>query len=197
MVQTEGAIEINRDTYEQLAFQDHTLDDHPIIRYYDSAIETQRSQIAIEKYKTLPEIKVTAFQGVNSISNFKWYPGVQAGIGIPLSKQSSKVREEAIVQKVEIQKIDQEQQMTLLQAKSQQLKSSIGNYQKSIDEYKKKGLPVSQELMSAAGKALNGGEIDQSQYIQSMDKALRIQLNYLDLLHGYNQTVIQLNHLIN
>jgi cobalt-zinc-cadmium resistance protein CzcA len=43
--------------------------------------------------------------------------------------------------------------------------------------------------------AYENGEIDYFQYIQSLENAAMIELDYLDNLNNYNQTVLELNYL--
>ena len=62
--------------------------------------------------------------------------------------------------------------------------------------YENEGLELSQEITRAASKSYYAGEIDFFKYTQSLETAKMIQLEYLDLINGYNQTIIQLNYLL-
>jgi cobalt-zinc-cadmium resistance protein CzcA len=51
------------------------------------------------------------------------------------------------------------------------------------------------EILKFAGMAYENGEIDYFQYIQSLENAATIEIDYLDNLNEYNQAVMELNYL--
>ncbi|MBK7870066.1 MAG: hypothetical protein IPJ74_04910 [Saprospiraceae bacterium] len=54
-----------------------------------------------------------------------------------------------------------------------------------------------QALRDLANVQLQNGEIDYFRYVQSLEMALRNELDYLDLMHQYNQAVLKLQFLTN
>ncbi|HOT65583.1 MAG TPA: TolC family protein, partial [Dysgonamonadaceae bacterium] len=57
------------------------------------------------------------------------------------------------------------------------------------------GKHISDELIKFAQRSYDVGEIDFFRYIQSIENASDIRLEYLDNLASYNQTAIELNYL--
>ena len=53
-----------------------------------------------------------------------------------------------------------------------------------------------EEILKTASRSFQEGEIDFFQYIQSIETAKDMELEYLSNLNRYNQTIITLNHLI-
>ena len=51
-------------------------------------------------------------------------------------------------------------------------------------------------MISSAEKSYRAGEINLFQYIFALNEAFSLQLEYLEALNGYNQTVIQINRLL-
>ena len=78
-----------------------------------------------------------------------------------------------------------------------QLKTELKKYNDAITYYNESGKILSAELISTSGKAFQNGEVDFMQYILSIDNAKTIEMTYLDNLNQYNQTVLELNYLMN
>ena len=53
----------------------------------------------------------------------------------------------------------------------------------------------SEEIFKTSKVSFENGEINFFQYIQSIENAFKIFLDYLQNLNAYNQTVIKLNYL--
>ena len=68
-------------------------------------------------------------------------------------------------------------------------------YEKELAYYENEGSELSKEIIKTANSSFKNGEIDFYQYILSLENAYEIQLNYLENLNNYNQTVIELNYL--
>ncbi|NND10971.1 MAG: hypothetical protein HKN96_07160, partial [Flavobacteriaceae bacterium] len=82
-----------------------------------------------------------------------------------------------------------------LKRKYQALKSQLFQYEKELDYYENEGRQLSDEILKTANGSFRNGEIDFYQYILSLENAYELQLNYLENLNNYNQTVININYL--
>ena len=82
-----------------------------------------------------------------------------------------------------------------LNARFSELQAQYEKYAKALDYYKEEGGELAEEILKTAELSFRNGEIDFFQYIQSIENANDIQLDRLDNLNRYNQTVIQLNYL--
>ena len=54
---------------------------------------------------------------------------------------------------------------------------------------------VSKEIIKTAEASYKHGEIDFFQYLQSIETAKEIELDYLENLNNYNKTIIAINYL--
>jgi cobalt-zinc-cadmium resistance protein CzcA len=84
-----------------------------------------------------------------------------------------------------------------LTSKRRQLLLELEKFERAIEYYNDTGNALSDALIRSSNRAFSSGEIDFFQYIQTLDRGVQIQINYLQSLHHYNQTVLSLNYLIN
>ncbi len=156
--------------------------------YYDSAKK-------LEQQSLLPDLSVEYFRGTNSTLNTS-INGYQLGVKIPLffSGNTSKIKASKIASKIaEERQIDYKKSY---EAEYNSLLTKIEQYKESISYYETQGLQLASNIIKTTQQSFKHGEIDFFQYIQSIENAKDIELNYLDVLNKYNQTVIAINHLI-
>ena len=65
-----------------------------------------------------------------------------------------------------------------------------------LNNYRENGKEVSEKTLLFAEKALQNGEIDFSKYLQLLEDATRIEIDYLTALFNYNKTVLEINYLL-
>ncbi len=68
----------------RLPHMEMNLDDHPGMRYYESAQKLTKSSLSLERQRLLPDLHIEVFQGTNNGVDAKRYNGVQAGVSVPL-----------------------------------------------------------------------------------------------------------------
>lgn len=71
----------------------------------------------------------------------------------------------------------------------------LAKYEEALKYYEEEGKTLSEEILKTANGSFKNGEIDFFQYIQSLENVYEIELQYLDNLNKYNQTVIAINYL--
>ena len=76
-----------------------------------------------------------------------------------------------------------------------QKKNEVTKYQEAINYYEQHGKKLSEEINKVAQLSYKNGEIDFFQYIQSLENATAIQVDYLDTLLQYNTTQLELYYL--
>ncbi len=64
-----------------------------------------------------------------------------------------------------------------------------------MEYYEIEGTSLSDEIVKTASSSFKNGEIDFFRYIQSIENAFEIKIDYLSNLNQLNQTIIKLNHL--
>lgn len=73
----------------------------------------------------------------------------------------------------------------------------INAQEKLIDYYVEQALQNALTIKDHATKSYNNGDISYIEYIQSVETALTIQMNYLDAVLEYNLTHNNLHYLVN
>ena len=82
-----------------------------------------------------------------------------------------------------------------LWARYQRLLTEVNKYQEMLHYYATDGEALSEELFRYASEALKNGDIDFLQYVQLLQNASTIRMNYLENLNLYNQTVLEINYI--
>jgi len=194
IVQVDTLDIVNQDL-EKLHLQSPTLQDNSSLRYFENAKNYQDAVYKSEKQNLLPDLNFEYFQGSNDQLNANM-KGYQFGIKIPLLffGNSSKIKALKISKDIiTAQKEDYEVQ---LNAEYKSLLTTLHKYNEAVNYYDTQGKRLKDEIIKTANRTFKEGEIDFFQYIQSLETAKDIELSYLDNLNAYNQTVININHLI-
>ncbi|MDR2223712.1 MAG: CusA/CzcA family heavy metal efflux RND transporter [Flavobacteriaceae bacterium] len=119
------------------------------------------------------------------------------GISIPIffGSQSNKVK--AISYSVKQMEMEKEYVQKQLTETVQQQLDVIKAQESVIDYYQENALKNAKIIQDHANKSYNNGDISYIEYIQSMETALTIQMNYLDAVLQYNLSHNTLHYLVN
>jgi cobalt-zinc-cadmium resistance protein CzcA len=172
-------------------------EEHPILNYSLQEIQVAKSNKSLINKNKLPELNLTLFNGFNGFNEFALYPGIEAGISVPLWKKAYNAKTEVAALEIKIKEKQLEQVEYNLNTRRIQLLDELALYKKAIDQYMDTGIELQSNLIQTAIRSLKGGEIDFFQYIQTLENASLIRINYHDQLNKYNQTVIKLQYLLN
>jgi len=168
---------------------------HPVLQFLQQQVIAKELLVKAEKAKGQPSFNL----GVNAQSLDKqtqFYYG-SVGINIPLFKNGVKARTQAAKIETEIAKkeLDKNQQeITTLFLQQNQLQQQ--NLEQ-VKYYEREGLPMAESIINAAQRSYKAGDIGYIEYIQNIKDAIKIKTDYLIALNNYNQTIIQLNYLLN
>ncbi|MBP7643652.1 MAG: CusA/CzcA family heavy metal efflux RND transporter [Saprospiraceae bacterium] len=171
--------------------------DPPQLQAHMLNLALAKTQVQVAAASKLPELSFSAFMGFNKLSNARYYPGVYAGIAVPLygkafdSKQeAARVNQEIMAKEIDIYQMNFEHN-------KQQLLTEMSHYQKAIDLYLSEGIQTKTQLMEGIQKAYKLGEIDVFEYIFTIEAATQLELNYLDNKFQYNLKATDYHYLIN
>ncbi|MFT5217727.1 MAG: cobalt-zinc-cadmium resistance protein CzcA, partial [Glaciecola sp.] len=162
--------------------------------YLESVTNIYESQIKLQKQHWLPDLNLDYFRGSNkglspSLSGF------QLGIAVPLlfSGNISKTK----VAQLELQSWKQQKQNEEQKIEQfiRQKKNELAKYQEAITYYNEFGKKLSDEIIKVANSSYKQGEIDFFQYIQSLENATSIQVEYLDNVLQFNKTQLDSQYL--
>ena len=162
--------------------------------YLESISKMYKSQISLQKQHWLPDLNLEYFQGRNNGLSQSLY-GFQVGIAVPIlfSGNVSKTKVAQLEsQSWEEQKQNQEQKMTQF---IRQQQNEIAKYQESINYYNATGKKLSEEIIKVANSSYKNGEIDFFQYIQSLENAVAIKIEYVEAVLQFNSNQLELHYL--
>ncbi|MHB2154774.1 CusA/CzcA family heavy metal efflux RND transporter [Calditrichota bacterium GD2] len=169
---------------------------NPGLNYYRQMLRAANLDVSLQRQSFLPEINVGVFVGSNNGANAKNYYGFDVGISVPILffEQRSNIQRAKIQRQIIRQ--NYKDYDAKLKAHIQSLMALLHSYKKSVDYYQTTGRELAKELLQNANKAYQNGEIDFLQYIQLVRNSLSIEMDYLNNLNQYNQTVLSLNYLV-
>ena len=79
----------------------------------------------------------------------------------------------------------------------EQQSEQLVTYASLIDYYKNTAMPNANLIIKNATKGYQNGDISYVEYVQSIETASQIQLNYNEAIYNYNQTIITIQYSIN
>ncbi|GHV10014.1 hypothetical protein FACS1894162_2190 [Bacteroidia bacterium] len=160
-----------------------------VLDYYTQQQNVARAQIGVEKNKLLPDI----FGGY-SFNDTK-LPGFQIGVSVPLFFGSNRAKIKAAQIRNQQIGIERQQMAQSLQNAYSVQYNEYLRAKESLAYYETAGIAQADEIMQTAQTAYNLGEIGYMEYIQNLQTAIAIKLQYADALNQFNQAIIALNYL--
>lgn len=194
-VQSKDSLVIYPQPLEKLQLSLSSMEAHPAIDYYQNRTDFYEAKRSLEKQHLLPDISLSYSLGSNSGLSQNLY-AYQIGLKIPLlfSGNVSKIKASKIAADVSQQQA--EDYKIQLNSRKLQLLNEVSKYEEALSYYETEGKSLSEEILKTANIGFKNGEIDFFQYIQSLENAYEIELQYLENLNNYNQAVIALNYII-
>jgi cobalt-zinc-cadmium resistance protein CzcA len=179
-----------------ILLSDSVIDKHPEIALYQQRIANAEAENKWEKSKLLPELSVGyATQTMQDI-NKNMFSAVQVGIGIPIFTKGQRAVVKAGQQKIALAENDYQQQQAVLKSKLQQTILLYKNHVEIVKNYKEVQLPNADLITKIAERQFANGEIDYLQWSVLNNQAVNIQINYIEALRLYNETIVALNYIL-
>ena len=193
LLQTQDTVVVTSNTMELL---NAPADNTAWNLYRDNLENTSalyRSRLNLERNNWLPNINIEYFRGTNVLMNGSMY-GFQVGLSFPVLFGGNIAKNKAAKLDLMQWEAQRNNRETLMNSFIAQKKSALEEKYESIRYYNESGKTLSDEIIKTAEKSFSNGEIDFFQYIQSMENAANIQLDYLDNLLQYNQAYLELHY---
>jgi len=176
------------------------------VLYQQSVIAEQNKKL--ETASTLPDFNVGYFNqsliGVQNINgadvNFdgsKRFQGFNVGISIPITFFSNASKIKSLDYKQQALQKEADNGKLILQT---QLQNAFQQYNQNLSQYnyyKSTALPNAEIIISTAKVGFKSGDIGYIEYLQALQTATDVQLNYLQSINQINQSIININFLIN
>lgn len=162
----------------------------------------------LEKSTLLPDITagyfIQSFTGNQEVNGQTVYydgsprfQGFSVGIALPIFAGSSVSKIKASKTNVEMQQKNADYLKVQLSSQFQQQIQQLNTFQSLIDYYKTTALPNADLISKNAEKAYQNGDISYFEYVQGLETSLGIRTNYITAVNNFNQTVINLQFLVN
>lgn len=199
--------------YATLKMEDIALTDttsmaaHPQIQYNKLQEQTAAAQTNVEKTKLSPDFSVgysnqsiIGYHSEDGISQ-KYYSGsnrfhiANVTVGIPLFNSTTKARIKAGRVHEEVAKMHTKATEQYIKHTLQQLMAAYQKELNNLAYYENAGLQQAELIIKTARLSFENGEISYLEWTALMNNAVNIQLNYMDAVHQYNQTLIELEYL--
>lgn len=194
LVQTEVRIVINSNKVIPLQFSSNDVSKKVYTAYLETVSKNYESQIKLQKQSWLPDLLFDVFRGSNKgISQS--LNGFQVGIAVPILYTATVSKSK--VAQLELQSWEQQKQNENQKMESylNQKKEELAKYQEAINYYNQYGKKLSDEIIKVGSMSYKHGEIDFFQYIQSLENATIIQIDYLDNVLQFNKTQLDIQYL--
>lgn len=179
--------------------------DHPLTAYLQQEIKVNEQMIKVEKAKAGPDFSVGyfnqsiyGFQNTNGTEKFydfgKRFHGVQASVSFPLFNKP-------FTSRIRAAKVDQQiAESNLALARNNlnaQFREAIQQYEKemkNLQYYEGSALPNAELVLTQAQRSFQAGEISYVEYLQAVQTASEIRMNYLQALRDYNIAIVTLEY---
>ncbi len=182
------------------------VSNNPQLSYMNQQVVVANKNRRVEKSGLLPDITIGYFNqsliGFQNLSGQEVYydknkrfQGFQLGVSVPLwfgpqvaKAKAAGFQEEAIRKSAEFFQ-------TTLEGELEQTQQELEKNEASLQYYETSALQNANLILQQAGKAYRGGEIGYIEFLQSVQSAQIIKVNYLMALTQYNQSVIKMDFL--
>ncbi len=196
-LQSDTAFALSEKQFERMMPTPLDTVSHPSLAYYAHSLELSEQMTVLEKQKMLPDLNASVFRGTNNGEGVTTFIGFQVGVAVPLWFGAHKSRIASA--KIGAIVMDAERSNFKIQLLSSYnaMQSDLRQYEEGLTYYESIGEKLSKETLFYANEAYKNGEINFLQYVQLLENARNIEMNYLKSLFQYNYTVLELNYLIN
>lgn len=186
---------IARTDYQQLTSETFEPTEHPMVQYNYSLVEQAQKRAQVNAQQKLPEWNIGLFGGFNSASGKTFYPGVEAGLALSLFQGRYRVLAQADAVQTEAQSLRAEHSREILRLRQDQLVDQRQSIDQRIKIFNQEIIQTSEQLLASATLALNRNEIDYFQYLTILEDTRQARLQFIELIHTYNQTNISIQFL--
>jgi cobalt-zinc-cadmium resistance protein CzcA len=185
------------DTIELLTRGEKDIESYPAIQLLKLENDYAEAVLRIEKNKMLPDISAHVFTGTNTWENSNYYNGFQVGLAVPLFFGDKKARIRSSRISVNAQQLLADYEIASFKNKIDAYRREAQKLQEGIEYYNTTGRSLYNEILHAAVKSLESGEIDLFKFTVSYENAIQIRLSYLDNVLQYNTINLEQMYLSN
>lgn len=193
--------------YPELHFDNlqNAVQNHPSLLLARQQVEIAKATTQTEQAKLLPDLILgytnTSMKGLGADDRLYGashrFHIAQIGVGIPLFATSQKARIKASIINEQINQNNYQIEKAGLDAKIYSVFEQYQRQKNTVRLYEIQYLKNIKIINETAGKQLQSGEINYLDLVMLINQASNIQSSYLNDVHLFNQSAIQLEYLLN
>ncbi|MBX2891695.1 MAG: CusA/CzcA family heavy metal efflux RND transporter [Saprospiraceae bacterium] len=139
---------------------------------------------------------VTAGANIQYLANDLIYPGWAVGLRVPLAQKGLRARADAAAAQADAARAQYEATVLNGQMELAHLLHEIEKYDILLQYWESEGRNLATELRRTAFRRYELGESDFTTFVQSADRAMRLEMEYLDNLNMLNRTLLEIEMLL-
>ncbi len=181
------------------------LKEHPSLKLLSQQQQIAEASIDVEKKKLLPTLSLNYNNGsirgtgADNVIYNGWhrFQSVQVGVGIPIFATAQKAK----INSEKVNKLVAESNYEVgLQSISNAYQTALGEYNKflkTVEYYEKTALSNANLINTTAQQQLINGSINYLEWVTLTNQATSIRNDYVEAIKNLNDSIIQLNSLVN
>ncbi len=195
LVQSKDTLLVEEQIPEKLLIDIPELENLNGVNLFEERAKITQAELGLERHRLLPDLNFNLFTGTNSGISQN-YRGFQVGVQVPIFFWGNSGRIRSAKLQTEIAQSQTQNNKIVVENRYKNLKQTLAQEEKALKYYESEGNHLSDELLKVAHRSFSQGEIDYFQYIQSLENAYQLKVDYLQSLNNYNQTLLQLHYLM-
>ena len=182
---------------------------NPAVQLAESQVAIAQASHRLERTALLPDFtagyfiqSITGNQEVNgetvTYDNSPRFSGFTVGVAIPVFGLSGSIaRSKAAAINVERERKTADYLSAQIKSQFSQISNQLATYQELINYYRDIAEPNARKIIQNSAIAYQNGDISYIEYVQGIETALDIRLNFSEAIFQYNEVIINLQYLTN
>ncbi|WP_165045579.1 TolC family protein [Dysgonomonas sp. ZJ709] len=193
LVQSDEIPLISKDNLELLYLENAGIGRILQTEYMERVSQTYKSQMKLQNHNWLPDINIELFTGTTRGLGY-YQNGFQIGVSIPLFFSGNIAKKKTAKLDLLSWEAERSNKEIKMERFYMQKQAELDQHNEMIRYYNENGKDLSQEILKTAEMGYKNGEIDFFQYIQSLENAISIEVDYLESVLLYNNSYLELHY---
>jgi cobalt-zinc-cadmium resistance protein CzcA len=180
---------------------------NPSVRFHKQQVQVAGAQMEVEKNQLVPDLtlsynnlSIRGYQTKDGINQqlfngsdrFGFY---QLSVGLPLFAKATKARIKARESTKEVAVLEYESASRELQHRLTELNQQYAKHMLRLKYFESSGLEQAKLILKNAMLSFRNGDIGYVEWTVLMSNAVNLQTGYIDAVHAYNNTLIEIEFL--
>lgn len=186
-------LNLKEEKLTRLTLDLNQIENNPGLELQKINTKISEREASLAKNELLPDISLGYSIKTNShiSTNYDIY---EVGLKVPLLFFGNRSKIKAKKQRQIAAQANESQAELDFESQKEQLLNNYKTQKKSLNNFEENQLRVADQIIESSQSSFKNGEIDFFRYVQSIENAQDIKLDYISLLKAYNTSIIQLNY---